>query len=364
MLLEYVDPRRVDTPDDYDFVVRVQSLQLLGQHRTPHEAMTKLCKRDIQVCMMAPTQPDWWRPQCWHNPVLLQTIPFTLPLGIANIFVDLLVQVREYKEVGIVTYQLTIHADDSFMDEHSHGLFGTDFRECPQRLVAQDNTKLINKFLALYLRAGSQRCRPEADIQKELQQAQSLFLILEASLKVMWQDEPSTAWESEMEQTRDADGNDDSDFPVNWGPPLTAGYLEVGKPIPVRDDIATPEALDHLLRFAEDYTSHGTNTDDDGNEYTVPRMPRLKPLILFRHSQDPEPIAQRRREPTQTVSFTDIWYLFKPGDEVMNQSRRQAYRVVDVASVGHKVISPWRNYYDKSEAKSDETPGYSKRTMQ
>ncbi|KAK3356857.1 hypothetical protein B0T25DRAFT_603505 [Lasiosphaeria hispida] len=36
----------------------------------------------------------------------------------------------------------------------------------------------------------------------------------------------------------------------------------------------------------------------------------------------------------------------KPGDEVMDQSRRQAYRVVGVTSVGHKVISPWHNYYD------------------
>ncbi|KAK3352505.1 hypothetical protein B0T25DRAFT_567783 [Lasiosphaeria hispida] len=83
---------------------------------------------------------------------------------------DLLVRLREFEEAGMVRYQVTIHASDSFMDEHSHNLFGADFRECSQRLVAQDDTKLVDKFLALYLLADSQHHRPEPDIRKELQQ--------------------------------------------------------------------------------------------------------------------------------------------------------------------------------------------------
>ncbi|KAK3363793.1 hypothetical protein B0T25DRAFT_562775 [Lasiosphaeria hispida] len=286
MLLDNFNPRCVSGPNGHIFVAGARSLQLLDQDQKPYnKAITELCKLGIQICVMAPTQPSWWRPQGRHDPVLLHKVPFTLPLGMANMFVDFLIRLREFKEFGMVTYQLTIHADDSFMDEHSHSLFGADFRECPQRLVAQDNTELINQFLALYLRTKPRRHRPELDIRKELQQARSLFLILEASLKVMWQDKPSTAWESETEHEWNADGDDNhmSGFPVDWRFPQTTGYLEVGKPIPVRDDIATPEALDHRLRFAEIYTSRGTNTDGNGNEYTVPRMPRLKPLILFRH---------------------------------------------------------------------------------
>ena len=75
----------------------------------------------------------------------------------------------------------------------------------------------------------------------------------------------------------------------------------------------------------------------------------IQPKILSLSRDAGESLAK-------TVSFTDIWYLFKLGDEVIEQSRRQAYRVVGMTSVGHKAISPWRNYYDKSEAKSDETP--------
>jgi hypothetical protein len=46
--------------------------------------------------------------------------------------------------------------------------------------------------------------------------------------------------------------------------------------------------------------------------------------------------------------------LFKLGDEVIDQSRKQAYRVIGVTSVGHKVIPPWRNY-NKSTT-DEETP--------
>ncbi|KAK3363732.1 hypothetical protein B0T25DRAFT_562720 [Lasiosphaeria hispida] len=286
MLLEQFNPAAVDSPNGYYFMAGARSLQLLDQDRNPYdEAITELCKPGIQVCMMAPTHPGWWRPLGRHDPMVLRTMPLKFPLDVASMFLDLLVRLRQFKEVGMVTYQLTIHASDSFMDEHSHSLFGADFRECPQRLVAQDNTELINKFLALYLQADSQYHRPELDIRKELQQTRSLFLLLEAGLKVMWLDKPSTAWESETgltEHALDADLNM-SGFPINWRVPLTMGYLEIEKPIPVWDDIVTPEALDHRLHFAEAYTSHGMNTDGNGNEYRVPRMPRLKPLILFRH---------------------------------------------------------------------------------
>ncbi|KAK3364316.1 hypothetical protein B0T25DRAFT_563341 [Lasiosphaeria hispida] len=120
---------------------------------------------------------------------LLYTMPFRFPLGVADMFVDLLIRLHQFEEVSMVTYHLTIHASDSFIDEHSHSLFGADFRQCPQQL------------------ADSQCRRPEPDIRKELQQTQFLFLILEAGLKVMRLDKPSTAWETETgpEYSWDAD---------------------------------------------------------------------------------------------------------------------------------------------------------------
>ncbi|KAL6895928.1 hypothetical protein HDV57DRAFT_31046 [Trichoderma longibrachiatum] len=52
----------------------------------------------------------------------------------------------------------------------------------------------------------------------------------------------------------------------------------------------------------------------------------------------------------RTISFNHLWYLFKPGDDVVGQGRRQAYRVISITSTGHKVTPPWRNWKrDESE---------------
>lgn len=58
------------------------------------------------------------------------------------------------------------------------------------------------------------------------------------------------------------------------------------------------------------------------------------------------------------VAFNDIWYLFKPGDFVIGQGGRQVYRVLSVASTGHKAANAWRNYFDASKTTydSEETP--------
>ncbi|KAL7935954.1 hypothetical protein V8C35DRAFT_296461 [Trichoderma chlorosporum] len=55
----------------------------------------------------------------------------------------------------------------------------------------------------------------------------------------------------------------------------------------------------------------------------------------------------------RTISFNHLWYLFKPGDDVVAQGRRQAYRVISITSTGHKVTPPWRTWRrDESEPNS------------
>lgn len=44
----------------------------------------------------------------------------------------------------------------------------------------------------------------------------------------------------------------------------------------------------------------------------------------------------------QNISFVDVWYMFKPGDEIVRQSRTQVYRVVSVTGHTHKVITHQR----------------------
>lgn len=44
------------------------------------------------------------------------------------------------------------------------------------------------------------------------------------------------------------------------------------------------------------------------------------------------------------VTFADVWHLFKPGDEVLDQENRQAYRVLSVNSSGHITLPPWKDF--------------------
>ena len=57
------------------------------------------------------------------------------------------------------------------------------------------------------------------------------------------------------------------------------------------------------------------------------------------------------------ATFSDLWYLFKPGNEVIGQSGRQAYRILTVTSPQHKGVLPWGPYYNRFEdSKAKEKP--------
>lgn len=43
----------------------------------------------------------------------------------------------------------------------------------------------------------------------------------------------------------------------------------------------------------------------------------------------------------EKITFSDIWYLFQPGEEVIDQANKQAYRVLRVSMPKHKVIPPY-----------------------
>lgn len=48
----------------------------------------------------------------------------------------------------------------------------------------------------------------------------------------------------------------------------------------------------------------------------------------------------------QNITFDDLWFMFKPGDEVVDQGRNQVYRIMEVTGAVHKVTPPWRAFED------------------
>ncbi|KAN0108720.1 hypothetical protein V8E51_008462 [Hyaloscypha variabilis] len=96
--------------------------------------------------------------------------------------------------------------------------------------------------------------------------------------------------------------------------------------------------------------------DRDEWTYSLTAYQHLKCLIRFMDEQLLEKVAFLESDRCRNVSFTDIWYLFKPGDEVVEQSLRQAYRIISISSAGHQVFPPWRIKWDKEAKAKEETP--------
>ncbi|KAH8745241.1 hypothetical protein BGZ57DRAFT_975572 [Hyaloscypha finlandica] len=98
--------------------------------------------------------------------------------------------------------------------------------------------------------------------------------------------------------------------------------------------------------------------DDDEWTNSMTAYRHLKCLIRFMDDQLLGKAKFLESDRCRTVAFTDVWYLFKPGDEVVDQSLRQVYRVIGITSPGHQVFPPWRSRWDKDAKAKEETPIY------
>ncbi|PYI32149.1 P-loop containing nucleoside triphosphate hydrolase protein, partial [Aspergillus indologenus CBS 114.80] len=78
-------------------------------------------------------------------------------------------------------------------------------------------------------------------------------------------------------------------------------------------------------------------------------LEQLQVLINFLDLDVKAKMDYVRSEQCHRVSFADVWYLFRPGDEVVDQVGKQAYRIIGVTSSPHKVMSPYRNWETSSK---------------
>ncbi|KAL5325535.1 hypothetical protein ACEPPN_006662 [Leptodophora sp. 'Broadleaf-Isolate-01'] len=56
------------------------------------------------------------------------------------------------------------------------------------------------------------------------------------------------------------------------------------------------------------------------------------------------------------VSFSDLWYLFRPGEVVIGRDGKQAYRVINVTSSRHRVVPSWQAWFWSSGDKKKKPP--------
>ncbi|KAL8406305.1 hypothetical protein RB596_004956 [Gaeumannomyces avenae] len=104
--------------------------------------------------------------------------------------------------------------------------------------------------------------------------------------------------------------------------------------------------------------TEGPSPEDVKDEWTFSLMAyeHLKCLVQFMDGQIEKKISYLETGQFTRIPFTDIWYLFRPGVEVVDQTLRQAYRVVHVSSPSHTVFPPWRTRWDRAAKAKEETP--------
>ncbi|KAJ8114456.1 hypothetical protein ONZ43_g4898 [Nemania bipapillata] len=116
-------------------------------------------------------------------------------------------------------------------------------------------------------------------------------------------------------------------------------------PTTVPSDIPAPDEFEGTYVRVEGVKQEArdVNVDEDQDEYTssLTAYKHLKCLVEFMDDNIQRKLQYIESDRCQTVTFSDIWYLFRPGLEVIEQTRRQAYRILSISSAPHKVLSTY-----------------------
>lgn len=89
------------------------------------------------------------------------------------------------------------------------------------------------------------------------------------------------------------------------------------------------------------------HSSEEGSTSSPMALQHLRCLDEFITCYLNKKLSHLSSDHSRTVSFADIWHLFKPGEEVIEQNRRQAYRIISVTSPAHRVIAPWERTWRK-----------------
>ena len=87
---------------------------------------------------------------------------------------------------------------------------------------------------------------------------------------------------------------------------------------------------------------------------TITTLLHLRCLMTFFDEEIKPRIEHIGSDKCQKVLFHDLWHLFKPGDEVVDQSEKQAYRVIRVQTPRHNVVDPLVRWYGRKGNSSDD----------
>jgi hypothetical protein len=114
-------------------------------------------------------------------------------------------------------------------------------------------------------------------------------------------------------------------------------------------------ALPEPQQEGEIQNNHAEQEEKDPKDDTTSSIAfkHLKVLLDFMDTDMSRKFSYLSSPACQKVVFSDLWHLFRPGDHVIGNDGKQAYRVLSVQSVGHRVIDPFRKWFNRSSGKED-----------
>ncbi|KAK0716568.1 hypothetical protein B0T21DRAFT_63836 [Apiosordaria backusii] len=130
--------------------------------------------------------------------------------------------------------------------------------------------------------------------------------------------------------------NDGSDKDLNYIMDLRSSVLTLVRPF--RTLVHLKDAIKERLRQLEQDLEESKR-----RQWCKTRLAHLGCLIEFIDTEIQPKIDYLNSDECQKVSFADLWFLFKHGDDVIHRDRRQAYRVISVFSTDHKAAPQWRS---------------------
>ncbi|KUI55602.1 ATPase family AAA domain-containing protein 3B [Cytospora mali] len=125
---------------------------------------------------------------------------------------------------------------------------------------------------------------------------------------------------------------------------------------------AIPEGVNDKAEFRSQFGSHKSPTDattmakanyEEAREEKVDpehitrsamALDHLKCLLSFMDSDILSRQNYLNSPKCRKVFFSDLWYLFRPGMEVIGREGKQAYRVTSVRSPRHRVVPAWQTW--------------------
>ncbi|EMD70221.1 hypothetical protein COCSADRAFT_177807 [Bipolaris sorokiniana ND90Pr] len=120
---------------------------------------------------------------------------------------------------------------------------------------------------------------------------------------------------------------------------------------------STLRVVEPLADQTEESDGEGEREENEseGNDLTKSStaLEHLKCLLQFLDSSVGAKRDYLNGPLCRKVFFSDLWYLFRPGVEVISSDGKQAYKVISVTSEKHRIVPSWQKWWNPPDSRED-----------